>query len=435
MDFIHLKSPGNWINDPNGFIYYKGQYHMFYQHFPYEPWWGTMHWGHAVSDDLVHWKHKGIAIYPSKSFDQNGAFSGNALEQDGKLYIYYTGVKYTNPNPENIHITADYKLEPSQIMFVSEDGEHFDNFNNKRCLIGPAVDASVMSPTDTRDPKVWIHNHTFYMMLGSCEDHMGKLVFFSSKDGVDWKWESGYKSAEFGGIFECPDLFELDGKQVLFCAATDYLKDNLDYQAQEIYKFCTFQEKGCKLSWEKDSFYLDYGMDLYATQTNTDANGERVLFAWMRMPEPKKGANLSWSGLMTMPRVMLIKNGHLYFKPHKNVSDLFTITGAVEPSMNLQIINADYKIYKTEETEDVYMISANVYEDAEISINGYLITYKNGKIMTDRTNVYPKGNYRYFAETPVLQDGNHLSIFVDRDIIEIFANDGEYVLSQVVYFE
>ena len=90
QDVLHLKSPVNWINDPNGFIYYKGKYHLFYQHFPYAPIWGTMHWGHAVSEDLVHWEHKKIALFPTKSYDRNGVFSGSAIEKDEKLYFYYS---------------------------------------------------------------------------------------------------------------------------------------------------------------------------------------------------------------------------------------------------------------------------------------------------------------------------------------------------------
>lgn len=81
QDVLHLKSPANWINDPNGFIYYKGKYHLFYQHFPYAPIWGTMHWGHAVSEDLVHWEHKKIALFPTKSYDRNGVFSGSAMKK------------------------------------------------------------------------------------------------------------------------------------------------------------------------------------------------------------------------------------------------------------------------------------------------------------------------------------------------------------------
>lgn len=73
-DTLRLKAPGNWINDPNGFIYYGGKYHLFYQYFPYMPEWGTMHWGHAVSEDLVHWEHLGVALFPSKDYDRNGVF-------------------------------------------------------------------------------------------------------------------------------------------------------------------------------------------------------------------------------------------------------------------------------------------------------------------------------------------------------------------------
>ena len=98
---LHLKAPDNWINDPNGFIYYKGYYHLFYQYFPYEPRWGTMHWGHAVSRDLVTWEHKGLALYPTTRADQNGCFSGSAIEEDGKLYLVYTGVRYEVVNPDD----------------------------------------------------------------------------------------------------------------------------------------------------------------------------------------------------------------------------------------------------------------------------------------------------------------------------------------------
>ena len=93
---LHVKAPGNWVNDPNGMIYYKGQYHLFYQHFPYAPRWGTMHWGHAVSPDLIHWEHVGVALFPSLYEDQNGCFSGSAVEENGVMHLFYTGVHYNH---------------------------------------------------------------------------------------------------------------------------------------------------------------------------------------------------------------------------------------------------------------------------------------------------------------------------------------------------
>ena len=97
---LHLTSERNWMNDPNGLIYYKGKYHAFYQHFPYATQWGTMHWGHAVSDDMVNWTYEPIALFPSKPYDKNGCFSGSAIEVDGDLYLYYTSVKYIETEEE-----------------------------------------------------------------------------------------------------------------------------------------------------------------------------------------------------------------------------------------------------------------------------------------------------------------------------------------------
>ena len=95
---LHFTAPQNWINDPNGLIYFRGKYHIFYQHFPYTCEWGTMHWGHATSNDLIHFEHLPIALYPSKSFDRNGCFSGSALIHQDKLYLYYTSIQYAQEN-------------------------------------------------------------------------------------------------------------------------------------------------------------------------------------------------------------------------------------------------------------------------------------------------------------------------------------------------
>ena len=134
---LHLKAPDNWVNDPNGFIYYKGYYHLFYQYFPYGPRWGTMHWGHAVSRDLVNWEHKGLALYPSRREDQNGCFSGSAVEYQGKLYLAYTGVRYEAVNPEDPHTCLEDQFESAQLMISSEDGFHFDNQKDKEVIIRP----------------------------------------------------------------------------------------------------------------------------------------------------------------------------------------------------------------------------------------------------------------------------------------------------------
>ena len=155
MQKIHFKAPNCWINDPNGFIWYKGQYHLFYQCFPYAPQWGRMHWGHAVSKDLVNWEEKGIALYPTKTDDRSGCFSGSAVEQDGTMYLYYTGVNYLEEDPENINHCRNDQFLSAQMMISSTDGMTFDNLKEKKTIIPPIAEGKIGSKTHTRDPKVW----------------------------------------------------------------------------------------------------------------------------------------------------------------------------------------------------------------------------------------------------------------------------------------
>lgn len=133
---IHFTAPYHWINDPNGLIYYQGNYHIFYQHFPYENFWGTMHWGHATTKDLLHFQHHPIAIYPSCYDDRNGCFSGSAIEKDGKMYLYYTAIRYAKENPDYVHIQySDDDLIASQFLLISDDGFHFPNKDGKKKLL------------------------------------------------------------------------------------------------------------------------------------------------------------------------------------------------------------------------------------------------------------------------------------------------------------
>ena len=181
---LHFTAPYHWINDPNGLIYYKGNYHIFYQHFPYDNKWGTMHWGHAITKDFVNFEHLPIALYPSKDFDRNGCFSGSAIEIDGQLYLYYTAIKYAKENPSNVHNQySDDDLRASQALVVSSDGIHFDNVKNKKQIIPMIQEAYLGDYRHTRDPKIWKKQDGKYaMVIGSKvayeDDYCGKALFY-----------------------------------------------------------------------------------------------------------------------------------------------------------------------------------------------------------------------------------------------------------------
>ena len=117
---------------------------------------GTMHWGHATTKDFIHFQHYPIALYPSKIYDRNGCFSGSAIEKDGKLYLYYTAIRYAKENPEYVHIQySDDDLIASQALIISDDGFHFDNKDGKQKIIDVIEDKTLGDVRHTRDPKVW----------------------------------------------------------------------------------------------------------------------------------------------------------------------------------------------------------------------------------------------------------------------------------------
>lgn len=414
---IHLKAPDNWVNDPNGFIYYKGYYHLFYQYFPFGPRWGTMHWGHAVSQDLVTWEHKGLALYPTIYSDQNGCFSGSAVEDDGKLYLFYTGVRYEQINPADPHTCLNEQFESSQLMISSEDGFSFDNEHGKQVIIPPLVNPEIGDRTHTRDPKVWRGKDAWYLILGSTmKEKYGEVLFYKSTDLHTWTYvNKAWKGNGYGWMWECPDYFRTEGGEVLLISAMGILENGEKEVNQSVCFSVTFQEETCELTLPDHYQFLDYGMDLYAPQTAPDKEGKRTMTAWVRMPQV---TDQGWIGMFCSPRVIESNHGHIYFRMHPNIRNTFTrkITHVREAS------------------EGNYLAVLELPEDGELNIGGFRILRKNGRIITDRSQVFPDFEGAHIiSETPEIQEGYLLEILVDQNLIEVFINNGEYVISNAVY--
>lgn len=407
MREIHLRPPRGWINDPNGFIYYKGEYHLFYQHFPYAPRWGRMHWGHAVSRNLTDWKHLVIALFPTKTDDCDGCFSGSAVEKDGKMHILYTGVRYDTPDPENTNCCIDDKFTAAQLHISSEDGYTFDNFNGKKTAIPPLSDPNIGDRNHTRDPKIWKGNDgNYYAVLGSTAHGKGRLLFYRSKDLLDWEFVNYASKDGLGWMWECPDLFKVGDEYVLIFSP---MGTELGNQA-----FCgkvTFDEKTCSMNTDGNFALLDIGKDLYAPQSTVDRDGRRTVIAWLRMPKPAKNGTI---GMFCTPRVCEIKNGHIRFTPHPDVRNLFT--------------------KKVSEPKGAYMLKATLDEGESLSVGGYDLEMKNRRLTADRSAVIGKNTeLETRFETPELPAAAELEIFVDENMIEVFVNGGEYVITNTVY--
>ena len=414
---LHLKAPDNWVNDPNGFIYYDVYYHLFYQYFPYEPRWGTMHWGHAVSRDLVNWEHRGLALYPTMKEDQNGCFSGSAIEEDGKMHLVYTGVRYEVVNPEDPHTCLNDQFESAQLMIVSEDGFHFDNQKGKEVIIPPLTDPEIGDRTHTRDPKIWRGKDAWYLVLGSTmNEEYGEALFYRSEDLHTWTYvNKAWKGPEYGWMWECPDYFETEGGKVFLVSAMDFLQNGEKEKNQSICFLAEFDEDSCQMQIPDTYQFLDYGLDLYAPQTTVDQDGRRILAAWLRMP---KVTEEGWIGMFCAPRVVEVKNGHIFFRMHPNIRNAYS-RKITDPS---------------QASKSGYMAIFDMEDGESADIGGFRITRERGQIRTDRTAVFPvyEGSH-LVSEIPAIQGKAHVEVLVDQNLIEVYINDGEYTISNAVY--
>lgn len=302
----HFMAEQGWLNDPNGLIYYQDKYHYFYQYNPYDSFWGAMHWGHAVSEDLLEWKYLPIALAPSESYDNHekgGCFSGSAIEYDGKLYLLYTGTSNDGDG-----------FEQSQCVAYSEDGIHFEKYSNNPVITAP----DGYDKANFRDPKVWRHGEYFYLICSATKDHMAKALLYRSPDLIKWEYVNvlAESRGELGYMWECPDLYQLEDKYVLMFSpmglgerTTVYLVGDLDYDTGKF---------DYTVSGE-----IDWGFDFYAPQSFQDKKGRRIIVGWANAwdwmpwwkdwgPTYKEG----WCGSFGIPREIRLCEDHtLQFIP------------------------------------------------------------------------------------------------------------------------
>ena len=223
---FHLSTRVGWLNDPNGFSYYEGKYHLFYQYHPYDPYWGPMHWGHAVSEDLLHWEYLPAALAPDQTYDRDGCFSGSAVTlPDGRQLLMYTGVKRI-PLAD-----GGFCDEQTQCLAVG-NGIDYEKYEQNPVLDGKDIPKGC-SKEDFRDPKMLKNEDGTYscVVANRAADGSGQVLLYTSTDGFEWKFKSVLMANHdrFGVMWECPDLFCLDGKDVLMCSPMDMLPEGFEY--------------------------------------------------------------------------------------------------------------------------------------------------------------------------------------------------------------
>ncbi|MFC5711763.1 glycoside hydrolase family 32 protein [Thalassorhabdus alkalitolerans] len=419
----HMMPPVGLLNDPNGFIQWKGTYHLFYQWMPFKTGHGAKFWGHYSSTDLVHWKEEEIALAPSEWFEKNGCYSGSAIEHKERIYAFYTGnVKDEEGNRESY-----------QCLAVSDDGLTFEKK-------GPVIEVPKGYTAHFRDPKVWEQGDRYYMVVGAqTEDLKGAVALFSSDNLTEWTHEGilagGDKGRikDFGYMFECPDLFSLDEQDVLIFSPQGLEAEGMKYQNvyQAGYVIGKFDPE--TFSFDHGEFEeLDRGFDFYAPQTTVDAKGRRILFAWMSVPDQDEQAHptvdYKWLHIMTLPRELTIVDHKVIQKPARELEELREGSGVIhQAQLNGETIFLPEINGKTIEL----MLEEIVIEKGwfEINIHGAarLVYSSEQQLVTLERKSYVDGTME--RRQCQLNDLESLQVFVDISSIEVFINEGRETFS------
>lgn len=431
---FHVTGGIGWINDPNGFSLYKGEYHLFFQYYPFDITWGPMHWGHVKTRDFIHWEYLPAALAPDAPYDKDGCFSGSAVElPSGEHLLLYTGVRKTDDGDE-------YQ---TQCIAVGDGVDYL------KSPLNPVIDSSMLpdggSHVDFRDPKIWRDGDGFHTVAANlCPDGSGAILQYDSDDGQHWRY-AGVLAAgrgHYGTMWECPDFFTLNGKAVLLHSAHEMQNEGLEYHPGDgtVCHIGQFDpEKRCLLDEHVQT--IDYGLDFYAPQTVETSDGRRIMIGWMQSwAGSREGRpHLPFFGQMTVPRELSIRDGRLYQKPVREleacrrnvvryenvtVTDWLCLPGVAGRMLDMQLrIRGTYGSFRIRVAE-----SEGVYTELTILPEA-------GIMRMDRLNSGFPHDIVHVREFPApVQKGElDLRIIMDKYSLELFAGGGACAASMTLY--
>ena len=441
---FHLSPRVGWMNDPNGFSFYDGKYHLFYQYYPYDSHWGLMHWGHAVGSDLLHWEYLPAALAPDEAYDKDGCFSGSAVTlPDGKQLLMYTGVAKETQEDGSV-------CEVQRQCIAVGDGINYEKYAENPVLTEADLPGG-SSRIDFRDPKVWQGSDgSYYAVVGSRPaDGSGQILLFKSSDGFDWKFHKVLCSNRwrYGKMWECPDFFELDGKQILLVSPQDMLPQGFEYHNGNgtVCIIGTYDEASENFVEERNQA-IDYGIDFYAPQTILAPDGRRIMIGWMQNWDTCNPTMIqtSWFGQMSLPRELSVKNGCLYQNPIRELEAMRTnevryMDATFTDTLRLNCIKGrridmeleirpvdDSNVYQKfavrfAQNADYYTSVSFHPRDSILKIDRKFSGSRRAVIHQRRSLVrHQNGKLR-------------LRLILDRFSAELFVNDGEQVLSATIY--
>jgi fructan beta-fructosidase len=453
---FHFSPDSMWMNDPNGLVYLNGEYHLFYQYYPEGNTWGPMHWGHAVSKDLVKWEHLPIALYP----DSLGyIFSGSAVfDKDN------TSGLGTTENPPLVAIFTYHNMafekagrqdcQYQGIAYSIDNGRSWTKYQGNPVLPNPGK-------RDFRDPKVmWHQASQKWIMVLAVNNH---VRFYSSPNLKEWSFESafGEKEGVHEGIWECPDIFPMetpDGEKWVLLVSLNNGAPNGGSGTQ--YFIGDFNGNTFVNSNKQDKIHwLEYGKDNYASVTWSnipDSIGQRLIIGWMsNWQYAEKVPTYRWRNAMTLPRTLELKKFKddliLVTEPINELTSLRKTTSNIQGGIftGNKLVDHDTSDAFIGELKIIFQekngpqfglasdfgieLSNGLGESVLIGYEPMQKQYFIDRTHSGKTNFSPQFSGKHYA--PSSSEGEIISmhLFIDASSVELFADDGRTVMTELYF--
>lgn len=412
----HFLPPDNWMNDPNGPIFYQGRHHLMYQYAPdVADGWGVKHWGHAVSDDLMHWEHLPIALSPDQTAgDHDGCWSGSAvLDDDGTPTLLYTGVH-------------------PQVQCIARSRDGMQTWQKPACNPVIAEPPAGIDPKNFRDPCLWREDDGWYMIIGSgVEGVGGRALLYRSQDLMDWEYLHPLcegVAAETGDMWECPDFFALGDRRVLLISAL----------GEQLYFIGHYDRAAHRFESESDG-RIGGGVCYYAAKSYVDGDGRRILWGWLRERRDRDAQIAAgWSGAMSLPQVLtMLPGGRLGIEPAAEVEALRGVALVDDPASDLSGIRGDALEIELEmeaAADAAVELGVRCAPDGrEETTVRYDSAARTIELDMTRSSVGEGLEQAVHSRPLALAEGEalRLRVFVDRSAIEVYANGRECLVGRV----
>lgn len=403
---FHFAPSYGWMNDPNGLIDVDGTHHLFFQHNPFSPdggpWSGQIHWGHATSTDFVHWTELPTALAPGDAgaYDARGCYSGCAVRlDDGRIAAVYSG-----------H-TAEGELP---CLAVAEDAELVQWTKSPR---NPVISSRppLRGVTDFRDHSITRRDGVWEQWIAVGSEDGGMIVGYTSRDLENWEYTGVLVSAHLAGlpdgVWECPDVFEIDGTTVVIVSwYTETERETI---------WVTGTRNGSRFIAERWG-RLDAGPLLYAPQSYWTEDGRRVMFGWLQTGEDPATASEQNRGAQSIPRVLSLRDGVLVQEPAAEIDRLrgeAIASGSVSDSIEIDLADA--------EAFEVLLGGADLARGTELAL-----VSPDGRALDVPLDLF--GDAHHFARegagwTPRQRETGGIRVLFDRGLLEAFADDGRAI--------